>query len=100
MNGGYGGCSPLSQIRCWGEINAIAHIGAFDLIADPKKGRGDSDSISLAELPGAMKNLGLTDYRDGADYLENSYLSYKLNPIEDPYADQKQHEPDCSRQER
>lgn len=70
-----------------GEINAIAHIGAFDLIADPKKGRGDSDSISLAELPGAMKNLGLTDYRDGADYLENSYLSYKLNPIEDPYAD-------------
>lgn len=40
MNGGYGGCSPLSQIRCWGEINAIAHIGAFDLIADPKKGRG------------------------------------------------------------
>lgn len=70
-----------------GEINAIAHIGAFDLIADPKKGRGDSDSISLAELPGAMKNLGLTDYRDGADYLENSYLSYKLNPIEDPDAD-------------
>ena len=70
-----------------GEINAIAHIGTFDLLAAPKKGPVPSPAVSLAELPQMMKKLGLTDYRDGAGYLENSYLSYELSPVEDPDAD-------------
>ena len=70
-----------------GEVNAIAHIGAFDLLDAPKKGPVPIPAVSLAELPQTLKNLGLTDYRDGADYLENCYLSYELEPNEDPDAD-------------
>ena len=70
-----------------GEINAIAHIGAFDLLDAPKKRPVPIPAVSLAELPQTLKNLGLTDYRDGADYLENCYLSYELEPNEDPDAD-------------
>ena len=70
-----------------GEVNFIAHIGAFDLIAAPKKGSVASPAVSLAELPQTLKSLGLTDYRDGVDFLENSYLAYELDPVEDPEAD-------------
>ena len=70
-----------------GEINAIAHIGAFDLLDAPKKGPVPIPAVSLAELPQTLKNLGLTDYRDGGDYLEHSDLSYELEPNEDPDAD-------------
>ena len=66
-----------------GEINSIAHIGAFDLIDAPQTGA----FVSLAELPQMLTNLGLTDYRDGSEYLENSYLAYELEPVEDPDAD-------------
>ena len=34
-----------------------------------------------------LADLGLTDYRDGSEYLENSYLAYELEPVEDPEAD-------------
>ncbi len=66
-----------------GEINAIAHISGFALAEDPQ----GEEAVSLAELPQLLKDLGLTDYRDGADYLEYSYLSYELEPVEDPDAD-------------
>ena len=34
-----------------------------------------------------LKSLGLTDYQDGADFLENSYITYELDPVKDPDAD-------------
>lgn len=66
-----------------GEINSIAHIESFDLIDAPQ----NEPSVSLAELPQMLTDLGLTDYQDGSDYLENSYLAYELEPAEDPDAD-------------
>ena len=66
-----------------GEINSIAHVGTFDFIDAPQAG----PFVSLAKLPQMLADLGLTDYRDGSEYLENSYLSYELEPVEDPDAD-------------
>ena len=66
-----------------GEINSIAHIETFDFIDAPQAG----PFVSLAKLPQMLADLGLTDYRDGSEYLENSYLSYELEPVEDPDAD-------------
>ena len=31
--------------------------------------------------------MGLSLWRDGSDYLENSYLAYELEPVKDPEAD-------------
>ena len=70
-----------------GEVNAIAHIGSFDLLAGPQKGPDAFYAGSLAELPQALKKWGLPDYRDGADYLEHCGLPYELEPNEDPDAD-------------
>ena len=70
-----------------GEVNAIAHVAAFDLLTAPKKGPDASSAVSLAELPQMLKNLGLTDDRDGGDYLEHSCLAYELDPVKDPDAD-------------
>ena len=60
---------------------------AFDLLAAPKKGPAALPAVSLAELPQTLQELGLPFYRDGADYLEHSYLAYELEPNEDPDAD-------------
>ena len=68
-----------------GEVNFIAHIGGFDLIDAPKK--GPVAAVSLEKLPQMLKSLGLTDYQDGADFLENSYITYELDPVKDPDAD-------------
>ena len=68
-----------------GEVNFIAHIGGFDLIDAPKK--GPVAAVSLEKLPQMLKSMGLTDYRDGADFLENSYITYELDPVKDPDAD-------------
>lgn len=70
-----------------GEVNFIAHIGGFDLIDAPKKGPVAFPAVSLEKLPQMLKSLGLTDYRDGADFLENSYITYELAPVKDPDAD-------------
>ena len=70
-----------------GEVNFIAHIGGFDLIDAPKKGPVAFPAVSLEKLPQMLKSLGLTDYREGADFLENSYITYELDPVKDPDAD-------------
>ena len=43
--------------------------------------------MCIRDRPQTLKSLGLTDYRDGVDFLENSYLAYELDPVEDPEAD-------------
>ncbi|WP_419092230.1 suppressor of fused domain protein, partial [Waltera sp.] len=66
-----------------GEVSAIALIAGFDVCAQPK----DEPAKLLSELPELLQSMGLSLWRDGSDYLENSYLAYELKPVEDPDAD-------------
>ncbi len=66
-----------------GEVSAIALIAGFDVSAQPK----DEPATLLTELPGLLQSMGLPLWRDGKEYLENSYLAYELEPVEDPDAD-------------
>ena len=66
-----------------GEVSAIALIAGFDVCAQPKEG----PAMPLSELPELVQSMGLSLWRDGGDYLENSYIAYKLDPVKDPEAD-------------
>ncbi len=66
-----------------GEVSAIAFVAGFDVYAQPK----DEPATLLTELPGLLQSMGLSLWRDGEEYLENSYLAYELEPVEDPDAD-------------
>ena len=66
-----------------GEVSAIAFVAGFDVYAQPK----DEPAKLLSELPKLLQSMGLSLWRDGSDYLENSYLAYELKPVEDPEAD-------------
>ncbi len=66
-----------------GEVAAIALIAGLDVYAQPK----DEPAKLLSELPELLQSMGLSLWRDGSDYLENSYLAYELKPVEDPEAD-------------
>ena len=66
-----------------GEVSAIAFVDGFDVYAQPK----DEPAMLLSQLPELLQSMGLSFWRDGSDYLENSYLAYELEPVEDPEAD-------------
>ena len=66
-----------------GEVSSIALIAGFDIYAQPK----DEPAQLLSELPELLQSMGLSLWRDGSDYLENSYLAYELEPVKDPEAD-------------
>ena len=66
-----------------GEVSAIAFVAGFDVYAQPK----DEPAKLLSELPELLQSMGLSLWRDGSDYLENSYLAYELEPVEAPEAD-------------
>lgn len=66
-----------------GEVSAIAFVAGFDVYAQPK----DEPAKLLSELPELLQSMGLSLWRDGSDYLENSYLAYELEPVQDPEAD-------------
>ena len=66
-----------------GEVSAIALIAGFAVCAQPKEG----PSNLLSELPELLQSMGLSLWRDGGDYLENSYRAYELEPVQDPEAD-------------
>ena len=66
-----------------GEVSAIAFVAGFDVYAQPK----DEPAKLLSELPELLQSMGFTLWRDGSDYLENSYLAYELEPVQDPDAD-------------
>ena len=66
-----------------GEVSAIAFVAGFDVYAQPK----DEPAMLLSELPELLQSMGLSLWRDGSDYLENSYLAYELEPVQDPDAD-------------
>lgn len=66
-----------------GEVSAIAFVAGFDVCAQPK----DEPAKLLSELPELLQSMGLSLWRDGSDYLENSYRAYELEPVQDPDAD-------------
>ena len=66
-----------------GEVSAIAFVDGFDVYAQPK----DEPAMLLSQLPELLQSMGLSFWRDGSDYLENSYLAYELEPVEAPEAD-------------
>lgn len=66
-----------------GEVSSIAYVAGFDVYAQPK----EEPAMLLSQLPELLQNMGLSLWRDGSDYLENSYLTYELEPVEDPEAD-------------
>ena len=66
-----------------GEVSAIALIAGLDISAQPK----EEPAMLLSQLPELVQSMGLSLWRDGSDYLENSYLSYELEPVKDPEAD-------------
>ena len=66
-----------------GEVSAIAFVAGFDVYAQPK----DEPAKLLSQLPELLQSMGLSLWRDGSDYLENSYLAYELEPAQDPDAD-------------
>lgn len=66
-----------------GEVSAIAFVAGFDVYAQPK----DEPAKLLSELPELLQSMGLSLWRDGSDYLENSYRAYELEPVQDPDAD-------------
>ena len=66
-----------------GEISSIAFVAGFDVYAQPK----EEPAMCLSQLPELLQGMGLSLWRDGSDYLENSYLTYELEPVEDPEAD-------------
>ena len=66
-----------------GEVSAIAFVAGFDVYAQPK----DEPAKLLSELPELVQSMGLSLWRDGGDYLENSYRAYELEPVQDPEAD-------------
>ena len=58
-----------------GEVSAIALIAGLDIYAEPK----DDPAMPLSKLPELVQSMGLSLWRDGSDYLENSYLAYELD---------------------
>ncbi|WP_298022939.1 hypothetical protein [uncultured Dysosmobacter sp.] len=66
-----------------GEVASIALIRGFDVVDTPKEGT----PIPLPALPEAVEGMGLSVSNDAEAYLENSYLVYQLEPVEDPDAD-------------
>ncbi|OUP17080.1 Suppressor of fused protein (SUFU) [Lachnoclostridium sp. An196] len=66
-----------------GEVSAIAFVAGFDVYAQPK----GEPAMLLSQLPELLQSMGLSLWRNGSDYLENSYLAYELEPVKDPEAD-------------
>ena len=65
-----------------GEIPHMRYIDSFDVLDQPKA----EPSFPLSQLPDKLKEKGLDLSCDPEGYLE-SYLSYRLEPNEDPDAD-------------
>lgn len=65
-----------------GEISHMRYIDSFDVLEEPKA----EPSFLLSQLPDKLREQGLELSTDPEAYLE-SYLGYKMEPKQDPYAD-------------
>ena len=59
-----------------GEVSAIALIAGFDVVQSRK-----TTGHASFELPQLVQSMGLSLWRDGSDYPENSYIAYELKPV-------------------
>ena len=65
-----------------GEISHMRYIDSFDVLEEPRA----EPSILMSQLPDALKQRGLELSTDPEAYLK-SYLSYQMEPNQDPDAD-------------
>ena len=66
-----------------GEVSAIALINDLHLVELPKEGV----PTTLSALRKTLQDMGCKLWDDAQDYLDNSYIGYELEPVEDPEAD-------------
>lgn len=66
-----------------GEIPSMALVRDFHVISRPKA----EASVRLSDLPEYLKELGAEWNTDPQNYLDNSYIGYEAEPVEDPEAD-------------
>ena len=65
-----------------GELSHMRYIYSFDILESEK----DEEAIRLSKLPEKMKSMGFDFISNAEDYLE-SYIGYKMEPLDDPEAD-------------
>lgn len=65
-----------------GEVPDMAVVDGFEVVDTPK----DESCIPMENLTSVLKNMGIELSLNPQDYLDNSYLGYQMNPIEDPEA--------------
>ena len=70
-------------VQVLGEVSAIALISELNLAEEPKEG----PSVRLSHLPQTLRDMGYTLWDDAQSYLDNSYIAYELEPVEDEEAD-------------
>ncbi len=70
-------------VQVLGEVSAIALISELNLAEEPKEG----PSVRLSYLPQTLRDMGYTLWDDAQSYLDNSYIAYELEPVEDEEAD-------------
>ena len=66
-----------------GEVSSIALIDDLNLVEQPN----ERASTLLSALRKTLRDMGYRLWDDAQDYLDNSYISYELKPVEDPDAD-------------
>ena len=70
-----------------GEVSEIALISELQLIEKPGESVPAGKPTVLSELRQTLQDMGFRLWDDARDYLDNSYISYELKPVEDPDAD-------------
>jgi len=66
-----------------GEIPAMRYMDRFDVVRECR----EEEPVRLSQLPQVLRDMGLNLSTDARNYLENSYVSYSMEPDEDPDAD-------------
>ena len=74
---------PILIHQVLGEVTAMSLIGSFDILDAPRQ----EPSIPLPKLPGVLKEMGMRLNLNPWEYLDNSYISYQMEPTEDMDAD-------------
>lgn len=70
-----------------GEVSEIALISELQLIERPGESAPADKPTVLSELRQTLQDMGFRLWDNARDYLDNSYISYELKPVEDPDAD-------------
>ena len=74
---------PILIHQVLGEVPAMSLIGSFDILDAPRQ----EPSIPLPELPAVLEGMGLNLNPEPQEYLDNSYISYQMEPVENMDSD-------------